>query len=69
MAGLTGHAGGNGAGMTTGRQVFEMIDDLIRECLPLIPLDDPGRSVLAALSPQMSATLGRSPIRAVIEED
>ena len=63
---LTAHEGGAGADMTTSREVFEEILDLMVDALPRIPVDDGGRPGLMALVPQLSSLLGRPPVRRVM---
>lgn len=45
------------------------IADLIAKRLPHIPLDDPGRPVIAKLSPALNHTLGRPQVTLVGGED
>lgn len=65
---LTGHDGGKrDDDALTGEHVLNEIYDLIRRRLPLIPLDDPARTCLAALAPALGESLGRPRAVAVPE--
>lgn len=49
----------------TGESLLNEICDLIEARLPGIPLDDPARRTLSALTPALAAALGRRPARAL----